>query len=217
MEGTLTDKHLAGACCCLSFKESDKKIILFSSKYLPSNKNLVYHLWIWSYPLSMILLDSKVWNPNHWEFPGRNRQLAASLGGDFEFKLVTSYWWLRQLDILPDTCQYNVDKDTFFVLSFLDGWEHWNHQQENSSKQWKTCKCPVTEKARIPQKIDFYDCFYNLKGAACYIWWNTVNQDLRQFLMDRKEKPIVARLRNNLVNHTDLSLKQRTAPIYAEL
>ena len=25
MEGTLTDKHLAGACCCLSFKESDKK------------------------------------------------------------------------------------------------------------------------------------------------------------------------------------------------
>ena len=39
----------------------------------------------------MILLDTKVWNPNQWEFPGRNRQLAASLGGDFEFKLVTSY------------------------------------------------------------------------------------------------------------------------------
>ena len=94
----------------------------------------------------MILLDTKVWNPNHWEFPGRNRQLAASLGGDFEFKLVTSYWWLRQLDILPDTCQYNVDKDTFFVLSFLGGWEHWNHQLENSSKQWKTCKCPGTKK-----------------------------------------------------------------------
>ena len=86
-----------------------KRLILISSKYLPSNKNLVYHLWIWSYPLSMILLDSKVWNPNHWEFPGRNRQLAASLGGDFEFKLVTSYRWLRQLDFLPDTCQYNVE------------------------------------------------------------------------------------------------------------
>ena len=96
-------------------RESDKIGIKDISKYLHSNENLVYHLWIWSYPLSMILLDSKVWNPNHWEFPGRNRQLAASLGGDFEFKLVTSYRWLRQLDFLPDTCQYNVEKDTFFL------------------------------------------------------------------------------------------------------
>ena len=79
----------------------------------------------------------------------------------------------------------------------------------------KKSKIKITS-LRIPQNRDHYYCFYNLKGAS-YVWWNKVNQDLRQFLMDRKEKPIVARLRNNLVNHTDLSLKQRTAPIYAEL
>ena len=79
----------------------------------------------------------------------------------------------------------------------------------------KKSKIEITS-LRIPQYRGYYDCFYNLKGSS-YIWCNKVNQDLRQFLMDRKEKPIVARLRNNLVNHTDLSLKQRTAPIYAEL
>ena len=87
--------------------------------------------------------------------------------------------------------------------------------QNNGNMQMprdKKNKIKITS-LRIPQNRD---CFYNLKGAS-YIWWDKVNQDLRQFLMDWKEKPIVARVRNNLVNHTDLSLKQRTAPIYAEL
>ena len=78
-----------------------------------------------------------------------------------------------------------------------------------ANAQGQKSKIKITS-LRIPQNRD---CFYNLKGAS-YIWWDKVNQDLRQFLMDWKEKPIVARVRNNLVN---LSLKQHTVPIYVEL
>ena len=117
----------------------------------------------------------------------------------------------------------NVGKDTFFCLVILRWLRALKSPTREFFKTMENLQMPRDKKSkikitslRIPQYRGYYDCFYNLKGSS-YIWCNKVNQDLRQFLMDRKEKPIVARLRNNLVNHTDLSLKQRTAPIYVEL